>query len=287
MTRSYGWRKLIPEFLKPILRIPINLSLDLIDTLLGNKDHMTPPRSMSFSVGGRNFKKAGEEFKGYFIELGGLQPDDKVLDVGCGVGRMAIPLTDYLSSDGEYRGFDIVKKGIEWSQDRISTQFNNFNFTHSNVYNKHYNRLGNVQAKDYQFPYDDGFFDFIFLTSVFTHMRPLDIDNYLGETSRVLKTGGRCLITFFVLNDEAKKLVHLDRSSIDFSHKMESFVTTSKNCHERAIAYSEESVEKLFEKHGLTIRQPIHYGSWCDRKISLSYQDIVVAEKNKQKPDYP
>ena len=287
MTRSYGWRKLIPEFLKPILRIPINLSLDLIDTLLGNKDHMTPPRSMGFAVGGRNFKAAGEEFKGYFIELGGLQPDDKVLDVGCGVGRMAIPLTDYLSSDGEYRGFDIVKKGIEWSQDRISTQFNNFNFTHSNVYNKHYNRLGNVQAKDYQFPYDDGFFDFIFLTSVFTHMRPLDIDNYLGETSRVLKTGGRCLITFFVLNDEAKKLVHLDRSSIDFSHKMDGFVTTSENCPERAIAYSEESVEKLFEKHGLTIRQPIHYGSWCDRKISLSYQDIVVAEKNKQKPDYP
>ena len=117
---------------------------------------MTPPRSMSFDIGG-NFKKAGEEFKGYFIELGGLQPDDKVLDVGCGVGRMAIPLTDYLSSDGEYRGFDIVKKGIEWSQNRISTQFNNFNFTHSNVYNQYYNRLGTVQAKDYQFPYDDGF----------------------------------------------------------------------------------------------------------------------------------
>ena len=62
---------------------------------------------------------------------------------------------------------------------------------------------------------------------------------------------------------------------------MDGFVTADKTSPERAIAYSEESVEKLFEKNGLTISQPIHYGSWCDRKISLSYQDIVVAEKYK------
>jgi len=45
----------------------------------------------------------------------GLSPDMRVLDVGCGQGRMARPLIGFFDQ-GDYTGFDIVKPGIEWCQ---------------------------------------------------------------------------------------------------------------------------------------------------------------------------
>jgi hypothetical protein len=38
--------------------------------------------------------------------------------------------------------------------------------------------------------------------------------------------------------------------------------------------------EPLFKKWcaeaGLTVRSPLHFGSWCGRKDGLSYQDILI-----------
>ena len=45
------------------------------------------------------------------LERHGLKPEHRVLDIGCGVGRVALPLTRYLTS-GTYDGFDIVKRWI-------------------------------------------------------------------------------------------------------------------------------------------------------------------------------
>ncbi len=104
---------------------------------------MIPPRGMIF-IGAGDFEQIGKDFRKHFIELGDLQPDDRVLDVGCGIGRMAIPLTSYLSKEGEYWGFDIVKKGIEWCQKRISPKYANFHFLHSDIYNKEYNPKGKI-----------------------------------------------------------------------------------------------------------------------------------------------
>jgi len=268
---------LIPNFLKPTLKKIYYFPIDIIDTLKG-RDSMVPPKSADF-VGGTEFEQTGQEFKNYFIELANLQPNDRVLDVGCGIGRMAIPLTNYLSPEGGYWGFDIVKKGIKWCQSRISSKFSNFHFQHSDIYNKQYNPKGKVRAQDFKFPFDKEFFDFVFLTSVFAHMRPSDVENYLREISRVLKTGGKCLITFFILNEQSIKLIRSGSSTIDFKYEIDGCWTANRRVPEAAIAYDEEYVKKLFEKRGLVIIQPIHYGSWCQRKNFLTYQDLIIAEK--------
>jgi 2-polyprenyl-3-methyl-5-hydroxy-6-metoxy-1,4-benzoquinol methylase len=76
------------------------------------RKNMVPPRTMYHFVGDGDYKAVGMEFRNLFTQYGGLKPEHRVLDVGCGIGRMAVPLTEYLSGPGEYRGFDIVKKGV-------------------------------------------------------------------------------------------------------------------------------------------------------------------------------
>src|SRR5690349_17910849 len=66
------------------------------------------------------YKATGDEFFGYLVDLCGLQPGDAVLDVGCGSGQIALPLTGYLNPDGRYAGFDVAREAIAWCTKNIS-----------------------------------------------------------------------------------------------------------------------------------------------------------------------
>jgi len=126
-------------------------------------------------------------------------------------------------------------------------------------------------------------FDFIFLTSIFTHMPSPEMENYMAEISRVLKPGGRCLISFFLLNPEACALVREGRSQIDFRHEFSNGATSNPKLPEKAIAFNERFIRSRFTGVDLHLLEPIHYGSWCGRKTFLSFQDLVVAEKASQR----
>jgi ubiquinone/menaquinone biosynthesis C-methylase UbiE len=231
-------------------------------------------------LGNNSFKMVGNRFIRYFKEWAQLQPHAKVLDIGCGPGRIAIPLTEYITSPGEYHGLDIVEEGITWCQEHISPKFPNFHFTQSDIFNKRYNPNGKYSASNYRFPFKDNYFDFIVLTSVFTHMLPEDIKNYLSEISRVLKPGGYCLITYFLLNDPSGKLIPPPASSIDFAFEIDGcFLTKCKDVPERAIAYREDFIKSLYIKNHLHLVEPIRYGKWSGKDDINSYQDIIIAFK--------
>ena len=271
-------RRAIPQPVKAVLKPLYLRMLDLSDFSARRRD-MIPPRSLDF-VGGTHYREVGLEFRDLFIRYGGLKPTDRVLDVGSGIGRMAAPLTSYLAEGGEYQGFDIVKKGVAWSQKHITTRYPNFHFVHSDVKNKFYNPDGVYEASSYRFPYEDGSFDFVFLTSVFTHMFAADMENYMREISRVLKKGGTSFITMFLLNEESQKLIQQGRSTQNFVHKLKGCVTADPDNPEASLAFDEGYVRAAFDKSNLSIREPIHRGAWCGRKEFLSYQDIVIATKD-------
>lgn len=230
-------------------------------------------------VGGHLFNETGKEFLNYFVDFCGLGKDTHVLDVGCGIGRMAIPLTSYLSEKGSYRGFDIVLEGIDWCKSNISHRFPNFEFSHSNIYNKQYNPNGKIKASEYRFPYEDASFDFIFLTSVFTHMLPVDLNSYFSEIGRVLKPGGNTLITYFILNEESEKNISQGLSHIDISNEFDSIKVLDMDMPEASTGYSENQITSLYSEHGMNIQKPIRYGNWCGRSKFTSYQDIIIAKK--------
>ena len=269
----------MPYRIRSALRKSYYSSVDTLELLLRRRDRLTPPKRKSLYVGGGDFRGIGQEFCRYFIELGKLQPDERVLDVGCGIGRMAVPLARYLSEDGEYWGFDIVRDGIEWCERNLAKQFPNFHFQWVNIYNKSYNPLGQYKASEYKFSYEDAAFDFAFATSVFTHLLPPDTENYLSEMSRVLKPGGRCLITFFLLNDDSLRLIKAGASTLDFQYELDGCLTVNEGVPEAAVVYDERLIRELCQRYHLEVAQPIRYGSWCGRGEFLSYQDIIVAAK--------
>ncbi len=237
-----------------------------------------PPKKYITAIGSGDFKDIGQHFLKNFIKFCSLKPHHKVLDIGCGVGRMAIPLTKYLKT-GSYEGFDIVKKEIDWCQDNITARYSNFNFRFTDVYNKHYNPAGKINASEFKFPYRNESFDFVFLTSVFTHMLPEDMENYFSEISRVMKKDGKCLITYFLKNDESKRLLAQGKSTIDFKFHHENYSTQYLDLPEAAVLYDEKTILNIYKRYNLEVIKPIHYGNWCGRKKFLSYQDIIIAKK--------
>src|SRR6266849_2948014 len=126
-----------------------------------------------------------------------------MLDVGCGIGRKTLPLTQYFDRAASYHGIDVTKAGIDWCRRKISTRFPNFHFQHMDVYNNLYNPKGRTLPSEYEFPFADGSFSFVVLGSVFTHMPPADMAHYLAEVHRVMTQGARCLISYFLLNSES------------------------------------------------------------------------------------
>lgn len=116
----------------------------------------------------------------------GLSPDFSILEIGCGIGRDAIPLTKKLSSAGKYLGIDIVGPSVEWCKNNISAQFPNFQFAHFDVKDQLHNPSGTISTKDVRVPLADRSVDRIVLQSVFTHLLRPDIQYYLREFRRLL-----------------------------------------------------------------------------------------------------
>jgi SAM-dependent methyltransferase len=275
-------RRVVPVKARLAIHRRYEALAERLEGLLRREDPLLPPTRLMF-VGGsrRDFRALGDKWLRTFVRLADLKPSDRVLDVGCGVGRMAVALTRFLSS-GRYEGFDIVRDGITWCRETLTSRYPQFGFQHADIYNEEYNPGGRLRASEYVFPYPDSSFDFVFLTSVFTHMLPGDVRHYLGEIQRVLAPGGRCLITWFVLDTEAVKRIQQRQTDPlrTFSRDLGGYWVVEGQTPEAAIAYSEADVRELYRFAGLSVREPIVYGAWSGRANPASHhgQDIVVSE---------
>lgn len=136
----------------------------------------------------------------------GLDAASRLLDVGCGVGRLAIGILRQVGEIDEYRGVDVSRRSIRWCKRHITPAHPSFQFLHIDVRNERYNPRGRDEPGGVRLPFDPGRFDIIYLYSVFSHMRTADLRAYLGELRRLIAAGGRVFLTAFVedgVEDEA------------------------------------------------------------------------------------
>lgn len=254
-------------------------ALDALEALAGRRRPLTPPRRLWHLIGSRSmdFHGSGAEFRDFLIQ-NGLQPGHKVLDVGCGLGRLAVALTGYLDADGAYEGFDIMPTAIRWCR-HITAAHPNFRFRLVDLQSDRYHRSGAAPASRFVFPYPDDSFDFVVLASVFTHLLPADIKNYLAEIARVLRPGGRCSISWFLLTPQTRKALAAGNSLYSFAHAGDGYWAEDPLLPEAAIAFDEAGVLALYDALGFDIAARFP-GLWPGAPISS--QDIVIAAKHEK-----
>jgi hypothetical protein len=107
-----------------------------------------------------------------------------------------------------------------------------------------------------------------------------DMEHYLCEVARVLKTGGRCLISFFLLNERSVALMRSNKSAIDLNMSLGSCWVANTSDPEAVTGYEEDFVRRFMTGTIWKSRNRFNYGAWCGREKFLSYQDLIFAFKS-------
>lgn len=128
----------------------------------------------------------------------GLPPGGRVLDIGCGPGRLPIGLLDRGTDVGEYRGIDTHLPSVRWCTRHLAPRNPAFRFEHVDVRSARYNPGGAVADRAARLPLPDSHFHVVYLYSVFSHMLAEGVRTYLGEIGRVLAPGGVVFFTGFM-----------------------------------------------------------------------------------------
>ena len=269
------------------------LPIDFWESIIGKRLPMTPPLGLIYTGSG-DFVKAGDWWRHFFINQAGLKPSDRVLDVGSGIGRIARGLTSFLNFENEldeeetdltysytgtYNGFDAIKLGVDWCTQNITPQYSNFRFQYVSLENDLYRNDGQ-KAAQFTFPYPDDSFDFVILTSVFTHMLPDEVERYLFEIQRVMVEGGTCVATFFILDEITCGILNT-KTDFNFPYDYGHYALMDDKVKAANVAFDSDFLEKIIAESGLKVDKKID-GFWRLGKRETDvqdFQDVVILHK--------
>ena len=141
-----------------------------------------PPPELIF-CGDGDFRAIGAEFLEHLVRDAGLEPQHRVLDIGCGIGRLAVPMTQYLDDAGSYDGVDPVAAGIDWCAATITPAYPNVRFRHLDLRHPLYNPAGALETAATPLPFADASFDL--------HLHDLGADPSRDRRRAALRERGR------------------------------------------------------------------------------------------------
>ena len=124
---------------------------------------------------------------------------ERVLDFGCGCGRVARQLIQQKPQPQSYLGLDLHPGMIAWCQQNLTPVAPHFAFRHHDVFYPPFNP-GDDKPKTLPFPVADGSVTLVNAWSVFTHLTESTVTHYLQEAARVLAPRGVLHSTWFLFD---------------------------------------------------------------------------------------
>lgn len=240
---------------------------------LSDPKRRAEPWAFVHNVGDGDFVAVGAQLARHLTDHAGLKPSDRVLDIGCGNGRVAEQLAPLLAAGGgSYLGFDLSLAGVRACRRRFAG-WSNMAFEHLDVWNGEYNAAGKLAETEVLFPAADASIDLAFATSVFTHMRMVGMRRYLAEAARVLQPGGRVAFTAFSLTPGRQ-----GSEVFPFQPFDETSMIIDPRSPERAIGHRRPAIEAAVASAGLTLTTS-HSGLWAPPSDYDGGQDLFVAVK--------
>jgi SAM-dependent methyltransferase len=163
------------------------------------------------------------------------------VEIGCGCGRIAHHLRgDWFT--GSYVGIDIDQEMLDW--DSAHFPRDKFTFMKSPHKSVTYSATKTDQQSGvFAFP-DSWKKDFVFSTSLYTHLLEPELRNYTSESYKILRDGGTMYMTVFCIDS-------MDLGNRwTFKNRMGEAYVESTKYPEAAVGYTREYLENLCRATG-------------------------------------
>jgi SAM-dependent methyltransferase len=219
-----------------------------------------------------------------------IDSSSRLLDFGCGIGRVLLSVLKHRPEVGRITGFDIVPQVISFCDAHIASTFQQAKFELIQGRNDHYDRfiamVGATAAKSHsllQSEYASAFTG-AYAFSVFTHMELSDFRSLLALLSNLLEPGGTLLFTAFLLTPYSRRSIQQRTTMFPFADAAfeEGGDIFIGNMADRLgfIAFDLTLVQQMVLDVGL-IMTHVEHGSWAGGNVyfSPSLQDVIACRK--------
>lgn len=257
-----------------------NKQLARIPSLKGRKGGTDTISEWAYTIG---------LFQAVIHQAVGQREQLDVLDVGCGTGRLSLAAAPLLGEKGSYVGIDVNAGDVAFCRRHYDDP--RVSFLHLEHNNRLYARNQGPTFKRY--PLADETFDVATALSVWTHLNEADAIFYAKEVARVLRPGGKAVITFFSLDDEYRRFLEagIDRPSpysfrdpgryrfdVPVDGSQDWLCPDWVHAPEAAIGVTPAGLERLQQESGLAVTAR-HRGQWKNAS-GLFFQDVLILSKS-------
>jgi SAM-dependent methyltransferase len=239
---------------------------------------------LSDVVGGGDPELIAQEVVTVIEQYAKLRPGDSILDVGCGCGRIATALTQYIDRESCYVGIDIVPGLIDFARSFITPRYPSFKFLLLNESNQTYDswrrQEGEMGIATLAEAVSAQSIDLAISVSLFTHLDFAPALAMLTSIHRVLKDDSRVFMTVFVLDRAAQGEIDAGRAVFSFKHR----TPTGKIYAERsddptfAVAYDDGLLDELIGSAGFKLERRVR-GYWSTGGTGETFQDALILMK--------